>query len=63
MNKQFTAWLASTAGAIGVLALLRLFAPYLGFSIRIGVPSLLVAVTLGVPGMIVLLLLHLLFLG
>ena len=54
-------WLASFAGAVSCLGLFQLAAPWLGFSLRVGLPVLLVALVLGLPGMLLLLGLHLMF--
>ena len=61
MGERLRQWLASFTGAVSCLGLLQLAAPWLGFSVRVGVPALLVAGVLGLPGILLLLGLHLVF--
>ncbi len=54
-------WLTAAIAGVSALGLMRVIAPWLGFTVKINLSSLMLAACLGAPGVVLLLFLRLFF--
>lgn len=54
-------WVSAAGAGISALGLLRVLAPFLGFTVKMNMASCLLSAVLGAPGVVLLLLLRLVF--